>query len=246
MSAVLSGGVDRIDAVTATIDPEAVGRIVANTDKFSGEFSALTTEITDILAAVPPERVETVLADISTFTDSLARNFDQIDSLFAATYTLSEGITTMVANLDPAVLKINEVAAQIDPAMIGRMLGNVDDFATRLGNNSASVDTIVANLNEVSSSLVGLAGKVTEILDKLDRSVTNAEGQDAFEQIGDAAMSIRRLADQLNTSTASIAVGLNNFTSSGLPGYASLAQEARATLQRLDRVVRNLEKIRRA
>jgi len=26
-----------------------------------------------------------------------------------------------------------------------------------------------------------------------------------------------------------------------LPGYASLAQEARATLQQLDRVVRNLE-----
>lgn len=241
MSATLSGSVDRIDAVTAAIDPEAVSRIMANADEFSGQFSTMTAELKGILAAVPPEKVTAVVDDISTFTDSLARNADQIDSLFAATGTLSEGITTMVANLDPAVIKINAVAAQIDPAMVSRVLGNIDEFATKLGDSSGSVDTIVANLNEISNSLVGSANKVTEILAKVDSSVTNAEGEGVFQQIGDAAVSIRQLADQLNTSTASIAVGLNNFTSSGLPGYAALADEARATLQRLDRVVRNLE-----
>ena len=241
MSTTLSSSVDRIDAVTAAIDPDAVGRIVANVDDVSGKIGGLTTQLEDLLAAVPPEQVATVVADISTFTDSLARNSAEIDSLFAATGTLSEGITTMVSNLDPAVVKINQVAAQIDPAMISRVLGNVDEFATQLGDNSADVDIIVGNLNEVSSSLVGSAGKVDEILAKVDGSVTNADGEGVFEQVGAAAVSIRELADQLNASTASIALGLNNFTSSGLPGFSALAQEARATLQRLDRVVRNLE-----
>ena len=227
--------------MTAAIDPDAVSRIVANVDDVSSKVGGLTTQLQDILAAVPPEKVATVVADVSTFTDSLARNADEIDSLFAATGTLSEGITTMVKNLDPAVVKINQVAAQIDPQLINRVLGNVDQFTTKLGSKSEDVDAIVDNLNEVSSSLVGSADKVNEILAKVDSSVTNAEGEGVFEQIGAAAVSIQKLADQLNASTASIAVGLNNFTSNGLPGYASLAQEARATLQRLDRVVRNLE-----
>tara|TARA_R110002020_G_scaffold2200_20_gene10259 strand:- start:5932 stop:7527 length:1596 start_codon:yes stop_codon:yes gene_type:complete len=241
MSATLSDSVERIDAVTAAVDPEAVSRIITNVDDVSGQVGGLTTQLQDILSSLPPEKIATVVADVSTFTDSLARNAEEIDSLFAATGTLSEGITTMVRNLDPAVVKINQVAAQIDPAMVSRMLDNVDQFTTQLGDNSADVDIIVGNLNEVSSSLVGSAGKVDEILAKVDSSVTNAEGEGVFEQIGAAAVSIRELADQLNESTASIAVGLNNFTSSGLPGFSALAQEARATLQRLDRVVRNLE-----
>ena len=241
MSATLSGSIDRIDAVTSAVDPEAVSRIITNVDDVSGQVGGLTTQLQDLLDAVPPERVATVVADVSTFTDSLARNADEIDSLFAATGTLSEGIPTMVRNLDPAVVKINEVAAQIDPTLISRMLANIDQFTTQLGDNSADVDIIVGNLNEVSSSLVGSAGKVDEILDKVDSSVTNAEGEGVFEQVGAAAVSIRELADQLNTSTASIAVGLNNFTANGLPSFGALAQEARATLQRLDRVVRNLE-----
>ena len=241
MSATLSGSVDRIDAVTAAIDPEAIGRIIANADTFSNQATTVTADLKDILAAVPPEKVATVVDDVSTFTDSLARNSDFIDTVSAATTTLSKGITDMVADLGPAVEKINLVAAQIDPVKIGRVVDNVDQFATKLGDNSDNVDSIVANLSETSDSLVGSAGKVSEILDKVDSSVTDAEGQGVFNQIGDAAVSIKKLADQLNVSTASVAAGLNNFTSNGLPGYTALAAEARATLARLDRVVRNLE-----
>ena len=241
MSGTLSSSIDRIDAMTSAIDPAAVERIVANVDEVSGKVGGLATQVEDILAAVPPAKVAAVVSDVSTFSESLARNSSQIDSLFAATGTLSEGITAMVKNLNPAVLKINEVAAQVDPALVGRVLANVDQFATKVGNKSDDVDTIVDNLNEVSTSLVGSAAKVDDILTKVDQSVNNADDQGLFTQIGDAATSIRQLADQLNTSTASIAVGLNNFTSNGLPGYAALAQEARATLSRLDRVVRNLE-----
>lgn len=241
MSATLSQSVDRIDAVTAAVDPEAVSRIVANADTFSGEITTVTADLKDILAALPPEKITTVVDDIATFTDSLARNSDQIDSLFAATETLAEGLTVMVADLDPVVAKINQVAAGIDPDLVSRVLDNIDEFATKLGDNSTNVDTIMANATEISQSLTGSATKVDEILAKLDASVSNAEGEGLFAQIGDAAVSIQQLADQLNTSTASIAVGLNNFTSSGLPGYAALASEARATLARFDRVVRNLE-----
>ncbi|MBU1304245.1 MAG: MCE family protein [Alphaproteobacteria bacterium] len=241
MSATLSTSVDRIDAVTAAIDPEAVSRVVANVDSFSTQLGPLTTDVKALIAAAPPEKVNAVVTDLATFSDSLARNSKQVDSFFAAVDTLSTGVTDMMAQLDPAVAKINQIAAQIDPTLVSRALGNVDSFAAKLGDNSENVDTIVANLTDISNSLVGSVAKVDEILTKVDKSVAGADDQGLFTQIGDAADSIRKLADQLNTSTASIAVGLNNFTSQGLPNFTALAQDARATLQRLDRVVRNLE-----
>ncbi|WP_137152615.1 MlaD family protein [Devosia sp. FKR38] len=241
MSATLSTSVARIDAVTAAVDPAAVSRVMANVDAFSGDLSGLSTDVKALLAAAPPEKVSAVVTDLATFSDSLARNSAQVDSFFEAADALSKGITDMVAQLDPAVTKVNEIAAQIDPAVVGRAVANVDSFATKLGSNSENVDTIVANLTDISNSLVGSVAKVDEILAKVDKSVAGADDQGLFTQIGDAADSIRSLADQLNASTANIAVGLNNFTSQGLPNFTALAQDARTTLARLDRVVRNLE-----
>ncbi|MEO5807277.1 MlaD family protein [Devosia sp.] len=241
MSASLGTSVDKINAVTAEIDPKAVSRVIANVDDFSSQLGPMTADLKGILAAAPPEKVASIVADVGTFTESLARNSSQIDSVLASAGTLSKTLTDMVTGLGSSVTKINEVAAQIDPEMVTRVLANVDTFTTKLGANSANIDTIVANATEVSNSLVGSAGKVDEILSKLDTSVTSAEGQGVFGQIGDAAASVKALADQLNASTAKIAVGLNDFTSKGLSSYTALAVNAQTTLDRLDRVVRNLE-----
>lgn len=205
------------------------------------QIGDLSIKLAELAEAIPPEKVTEVVNNIADFSDTLSRNSGKVDAFFTAASTLADDVTKMSATLSQSVDRIDAVTAAADPAVVRRVLDNIDAFATKLGDNSTNVDTIVANATEISHSLTGSATRVDEILAKLDASVSNAEGEGLFAQIGDAAVSIQQLADQLNTSTASIAVGLNNFTSSGLPGYAALAAEARATLARFDRVVRNLE-----
>jgi len=61
-------------------------------------------------------------------------------------------------------------------------------------------------------------------------------------EVGDAAKSLRQLADDLNVRTKDIAAGLTRFTGSGLREYEALAIDGRKTLSDVDRVVRGFEK----
>ncbi|WDR05823.1 hypothetical protein PSQ90_16505 [Devosia rhodophyticola] len=237
----LTSSVDVINAVAAEIDPKAIGRIIDNADTVSQELTTLTTDIRDIVAAVPTNDIQKVITDVGVFTDSLARNSGEIDRLFETTTTLANSITGFVDGLNSSAGVINEVAAAIDPQAIGRVIDNVDAFSRKLGDNADNVDTIVGNATTVSDSLIGSVDRLNEILAKVNDTVSSTKGQGLFEELSAAAKSVRQLADQLNTSTSNIAVGLNNFTSRGLANYSTLAEEARITLQRLDRVVRNLE-----
>lgn len=237
----LSASVGVIDKVAAEIDPEVVGRVLANVDTFSTEMTTVTADLRKLLAAIPPEQVTEVVDNVAVFTGTLSRNSGQIDTFFASTSGLTKSVTDMIDGLKSSVAVIDKVVAQIDPDLVGRVLENVDSFSTALGDNAANVDTIVANINKVSDNLVGAAQRVDAILSQVDSAVAGAEGQGMFGEIGEAANSVRALADQLTASTAGIAAGLNNFANRGLPEYSALAAEARATLQRLDRVVRNLE-----
>lgn len=237
----LSVSVKAIDKVAAEIDPAVVGRVMSNVDTFSKDINSLTADVRSVVAAIKPEQVSDALSDVGVFTKALSRNSDQIDAFFAATSKLSSSLTEIFDGLGSSVKVIDQVTAAIDPEAVGRVIDNVDVFAGKLGQNADNVDTILSNAASVSKSAVSSVDQVNEILAKVNGLVSEADGKGMFDEITAAAVSVRNLADQLKTSTASIAQGLSNFTTRGLPEYSALGAEARATLQRLDRVVRNLE-----
>lgn len=248
----LKASVAVINEVTANVDPEAVGRVVANVDRVTeelntrlgptlDELSGLSSDIRAVVAAVPPEQVKTIVANVNTFSETLSRNSGTVDTVLADAGTLLANLNDMSGGLKESLVVIEQVVAEIDPAQIGRVVDNVDSFSQRLGNNADNVDEIIANIKSVSATLESSAGQVQSILDRVDGLVANADGQGLFDDLAAAARSVRELADDLNDHAGSIASGLDDFANRGLPEYGALASDARATLRRLDRVVRNLE-----
>jgi phospholipid/cholesterol/gamma-HCH transport system substrate-binding protein len=61
-------------------------------------------------------------------------------------------------------------------------------------------------------------------------------------EVGDAAKSIRKLAEDLNARIAQMAPGLVRFSNSGLKEYEGMAVDARKTATDLDRVILSIEK----
>jgi phospholipid/cholesterol/gamma-HCH transport system substrate-binding protein len=153
----------------------------------------------------------------------------------------AKSINDVAEGLKPSIVALDQVTKQIDPQTVGRVMANVDKFSTTLGENTDDINTIVANVTELSKTLNASAARIDGILTRVNGVVAGANDQGMFAEITEAAKSVRVLANQLNSSTASIASGLNNFTSQGLSQYSALAVEARNTLSRLDKVVRNLE-----
>ena len=83
--------------------------------------------------------------------------------------------------------------------------------------------------------------------DKVDGVLTAAQSflgspgtKGAVDRISEAALSVKKLADDVNSRIKDIASGLSRFTNTGLREYEALAVEARRTVQDIDGVVRSL------
>jgi len=230
----------QIDAVTKTIDPQAVGRVVSNMDTFSTTLANNNENFNTIVASVN-DLSKSLNASATRIEGILDRNEGQIDTFVASASGAAKNINDVAEGLKPSIVALDQVTKQIDPQTVGRVMANVDKFSTTLGENTDDINTIVANVTELSKSLNASAARIDGILTRVNGVVAGANDQGMFAEITEAAKSVRALADQLNSSTSQIASGLNNFTSQGLSQYSALAIEARNTLSRLDKVVRNLE-----
>ena len=72
-------------------------------------------------------------------------------------------------------------------------------------------------------------------------SAAGKEGEGMFDEVREAARSIRILADNLDKRTADITTGINRFTGSGLREVEISPSEGRRTLNDIGRAVRSLE-----
>ena len=68
------------------------------------------------------------------------------------------------------------------------------------------------------------------------------ETKGALGQVGDAAQSIKKLADDVDARVKEISAGLNRFSGSGLRQYEALAVQGQRVLDDVDRLVRSFER----
>jgi len=63
-----------------------------------------------------------------------------------------------------------------------------------------------------------------------------------MSDIGQAARSVRQVADEVNARLKDMGPGLTRFSSSGLREYEALAVDGRKAIADVDRVVKSLER----
>jgi phospholipid/cholesterol/gamma-HCH transport system substrate-binding protein len=105
------------------------------------------------------------------------------------------------------------------------------------------------NLDRTLKSAAELTAKLNESATKIDGLMTSAQSflgspdtKGPLAQVGDAAKSIKALADETNMHIRQLSSGLVRFSGSGLKEYEEMAVDARKTLADVDRVFRSIEK----
>jgi phospholipid/cholesterol/gamma-HCH transport system substrate-binding protein len=115
-------------------------------------------------------------------------------------------------------------------------------------NVLARVDGLVAENEEAMRASMRNIQTVTETLaknaqrlDKVMAGVENLTGNgDKSGELAEAAISIRKLADNLDKRTDEISAGLVRFSNSGLKEYEAFAVDGRRTLAELHKVIKNI------
>jgi phospholipid/cholesterol/gamma-HCH transport system substrate-binding protein len=109
--------------------------------------------------------------------------------------------------------------------------------------NSASVTASVKNVQKFSDALAANSDGIKDLTVKLDTLVSDADNalKGMGPEVAEAAKSIKRVADDLDSRMKEIAANLTRFTGSGLRQYEALAVDGRKTLEELNHAVRSIE-----
>ncbi len=146
-------------------------------------------------------------------------------------------ITSILKNVDSFSKSLADNSSGLQDftttlAEVGRSL---KPFVETLDRNSGNIDAIMKDTRELTARLNGASSK-------LDGLMGAPGGPGLFDEVADAAKSMRKLADNLDVRTKEIAGGIKQFTGPGLRQYEALAAEGRRTLEEINRAVKSLEK----
>ena len=114
--------------------------------------------------------------------------------------------------------------------MLGRIDGMIVENEEAMRASMRNVETVTATLAKNSQRLEAVMAGLETLTGSGDKK----------GDIGEAAASIRKLADNLDKRTDEISTGLVRFSNSGLKEYEAFAVEGRRTLVELHKAIKNI------
>jgi len=142
----------------------------------------------------------------------------------------------IVETLQELANKVDRVLGSADPQRVGHAIESLDRFLTTLDDNRDHVAATLKNAAELTAKLNATA-------ERLEAFLGGRKGEGGvFDDLTQAAHSIRQLADNLDQRTKEISAGVKNFTGPGLRQYEALAVDARKTLDEINRTMRSFGK----
>ncbi len=228
----IAGFVDNAAAFAQTLSDNK-----SSADRLLKDAAALTAKLND-----SADKVHSIVGNVDVFSAMLAENKAPINAFIGDASALVKRLSDASTKIDGALSAFTDAAKAVDAKKIGGIVDNVGSFAQSLGDNKGNVDRMLKDAAELSAKLNQSADKVDALMASLQSFVGSDSTKGALAQVGDAAKSVRQLADDLNVRTRDLAAGLSRFTGSGLREYEALAIDGRRAINDFDRALRNFEK----
>ena len=269
LAARIDGVIGKVDAIL-TDGQQPLGNALRNIEGFSRalndnspgmstfitqmtataqRFSALSDRVDrlaegadDLLRGVSRDSLNRSLANVETFTRSLADNKPSIDALIADAAGLTKTLKETAPKLDSALSDVSAFVRAIDTARLNRTLEGAEKFASALGNRSDDIDRALKDAAEITRKVSQSADRLDSVLKGAEAFLSDGQGNSVMAEIGETAKAIRTLANNLDKRTAEITAGISRFAGPGLRDLEALTGEARKAVNDVGRAVRSFER----
>ncbi len=128
----------------------------------------------------------------------------------------------------------------VNSQKIANIVNSANDVVQTVRQNRDNINSTLKNFSDMSAKLNESADKVDGVLTSAQSFLGSPGTKGAVDRISEAAISIKKLADDVDSRIKDIAGGLSRFTNTGLREYEALAVEGRRAVADIDRVVRSL------
>lgn len=197
-SGALASNAGSIDGFLASVT-----RTAEQIGPLADELRLLTTEVRDIVGALPPGDVRDIVADIGAFAQTLANNTENVEGFFDDARMLASNLSGVSDGLQATLNLIDEASRAVDPQVIARAMDNVDAFSEALANNADNIDQILGNTRQFTETLTGVSERADIIMARIDEMITTEDGRMLFEEVGTTVASVRQLIERLDDMVAS-------------------------------------------
>ncbi len=258
----LEGIVTRVEELVLEVEPQAVRTIVDNAVSFSNDLSGVGNDVQEVvrvvqeaagrlgefttglnnslaevnrlIAAIPAERIGTIVTNVDTiaagfagrmpqieaFIDSargatasidaiatrIAARGEDLDVIITNVRTATDRIDALASSLSPAVADLAQILEAVDPTRVSSIVQNVETLSANLATKGGDIDAIVADVRAAAESARKFAADVEGQTGNVDAIATQA--REMVEKLNAASSRIAGLIDKVETMVEGDGQGL--------------------------------------
>jgi len=204
------------------------------------QIQSLAQNADRVVKAVEPDQIHALLGNAQTFSQALADSSDNVKALARDGAVLVGHLNDSANRLDTALTDVDTLLKAVDSQKIAGIVDSASEVVQTVRQNRDNIDSTIKNFSDMSAKLNESADKVDGVLTAAQSFLGSPGTKGAVDRVSEAAISIKKLADDVDSRVKDIAGGLARFTNSGLREYEALAVEGRRVLAEIDRVVRSI------
>ncbi|WP_412049193.1 MlaD family protein [Hoeflea sp. Naph1] len=222
LSTRLEGTLGSVDRLINAVDPEKVGNIVTSIDKVASDVAASSGDITKTL-----ESFRIAAESLQSFAADAGESLKKVD--------------TLVAGIDPEKVgqTVDDIAAASADAR--KALADARGVAETFSARREDFDVIITDVQQMSGRLNAASVRVDGVLAKIDGFLGEGDASSLIADAEATLKSFRDVANSLNARIGPIADNLQRFSGSGLRDVEALVNDARRSIERIERSISSIE-----
>lgn len=185
------------------------------------------------------------IKSVENLSAALGDSSSRVDQFMTSVNSVAEAITPLPDKLKNFSDSFVENLRAVDKDQVASFIENADRVTAKLGAAAPDVAKTAASIASVSDKLNKAADQVEDVL-KGARSFLagagNENGHSVFEEVAEAAKSLRVLADNLDRSSAAAAAKIIQFTGSGLQKVEAFTSSGSRSASSFDRMLRDVNR----
>ncbi|WP_439529746.1 MlaD family protein [Pannonibacter sp.] len=168
----------------------SVGEATTAFKSLAGRMEGLVVEGERILAAVPSDKVEELVGNVTTFSQSLRDAGPEISKMVADAQSATSNLNEFTERLNGSLAQVEAVVAAVDPEAVGKVVDGAAALGTVLTDRSADIDRVIAstagtmdNLDQITRTVRAREADFTafitegrQLVGELLKTVENAGG----------------------------------------------------------------------
>ncbi|TQI76944.1 phospholipid/cholesterol/gamma-HCH transport system substrate-binding protein [Bosea sp. AK1] len=182
---------------------------------------------------------------VENLSATLNSNSSEVDKFMQSVSSAAEFITPLPDRLKDFSEGFMEALRSVDKDRVASVIDDADQLAAKLSAAAPDIGKTVRSVASMSEKLNRAADQVDGVLKGAQAFLTGAgreNGGSVFEDVAEAAKSLRTLADNLDRSSAAVAAKIIQFTGSGLQKVETLTSDGSRALSGFDRTLRNVNR----